>query len=100
MINDNLLVDILVSHLVEDDIPEQYRTIVKAMGINSFIQLLKTFGGTSLYIPRIDTMIVKARNRMILKDYRGNCREIARKYDVTGSWVRRIVKAKGDPSYF
>ena len=76
-----------------EDIDEQYRHIATQIGIKNFIQLIKMLGGTSWYIPKLDTVLSEARKRKIKREYNNyNKKELALKYGVSERTVFDIVK--------
>lgn len=73
-------------------LPESYQDVADIIGIGKFLELCKLFGGMEVYIPQYKTLIKPIRNQKILEEYNGNnIRELARKYDVCESTIRKIV---------
>lgn len=80
------------NHVTMKHIAEAYQEFAEAIGIKSFLELCKQYGGTSVYIPKLDTMIRPARDELICKEYnRVNCRELAHKYGLSQTQIRKIV---------
>ena len=85
-----------------DDLPEDCRDIAEIIGLDNLIALVKARGGETLYLPKPERLAIGARNRMICKQFDGrNYRELARKYDLTETWIREIVAEgrSGGPSH-
>lgn len=81
-----------VKELSIEDIPDGLREIVPIVGIKSAIDLAKHFGGQHIYFPKIDKTLSLQRDKKIRKEFNGsNHRELARKYDLSENWIRRIV---------
>ncbi len=76
-----------------EDIDEQYRHIAETIGIKNFINLIKTLGGTSWYIPKLDTVLNEARKRKIKKEFnKYNRRELALKYGVSERTISYLTQ--------
>lgn len=92
--------DELVKDLTLDMISEGlYRMIAEAIGTDNFYKLAEIVGGTTIYIPKPESLTRPVRDARIKKEFTGyNHQELARKYGVTERWVRRICgpgKRKG-----
>ena len=73
-------------------LPENYQDVANITGVEKFLELCKLFGGMEVYIPQYKTLIKPIRNKQILEEYNGsNIRELAKKYDVCESTIRKIV---------
>ena len=82
-----------LSHMEIGDVPEVLRPIAEKMGLEKFMELSEYLGGTSLYIPNPEKVLIMARNRMILAEYpRLGFAEIARKHKLCESWVRVLIR--------
>lgn len=74
--------------LTLDMIPESYKQIAKAVGIREFIKLARVAGGTSLYIPKADKLLIPIRDKCIKKEFNGyNQKELAIKYNLSERWI-------------
>ena len=84
--------DELVKDLTLDMISEGlYRMIAEAIGTDNFYKLAEIVGGTTIYIPKPESLTRPVRDARIKKEFTGyNHQELARKYGVTERWVRRI----------
>ena len=84
--------DELVKDLTLDMISEGlYRMIAEAIGTDNFYKLAEIVGGTTMYIPKPESLTRPVRDARIKKEFTGyNHQELARKYGVTERWVRRI----------
>ena len=58
-------------HIRTDDIPEEYRDIVDAIGMEAFVHLTLLCGGQSLYIPKRESLERNARDRDIRARFNG-----------------------------
>ncbi len=53
------------------------------------------FGGTHVYIPKMEKLLKKVKYKAIIEEFDGgNIRKLAKKYDVSESTVYRILKEK------
>lgn len=85
-------------YIVHSDIPEAYRPMAALIGTDAFLKLCRLCGGTAMYLPMADSVIRKARNRLVLGEYNGyNARELSRKYGVTERHIRNIAKGRESP---
>lgn len=76
-----------------EDIPQNYQPLAKAIGIKALMLLAQEVGGTTLYVPKAESLVQEVRDRKIRAEFNGsNYRELARKYNLSESWVRRIVR--------
>ena len=91
---DKKLLDDLMADVRPEDLDEKNRAIFEIIGIEAMKKLFDLRRGDNLYIPKPEKLIMQARNRRIIKEYREgttiSC--IAKKYDLTVQHVWRIVK--------
>lgn len=79
-----------------EDLPEGYRAVAHVVGVENALKLSEHLGGLPFYFPKIGSLIVKKRDLCIRREFNGaNYRELARKYGLTETWVRRIVSRRG-----
>jgi len=91
------------SMIERDQLPEIYRNIydlvanvsTEATAKTTVIELSKIFGGSIVYVPMIDTIAKEGRNKMIRAEFNGaNVRQLARKYNMTNTTIRKILQSK------
>ena len=82
---------------IEDlGLDEKNREMVEILGIEKYLEFVKTFGGSRLYINMYDEIIKNVRDRKIRKEYtRYNVRRLAHKYGLTEERIKQIVKGMG-----
>lgn len=70
--------------------------VVDIISLEQFVDLCYAIGGLSIYVPKFESIVAAARDRLILKEFSGyNYSELAMKYSISEVWVRQIVaKAK------
>ncbi len=79
-----------------DDLPDGFREVVDAIGMDNALLLAEKLGGAPIYIPTPKEIRRGPRNRAIRAEFNGqNHRELARKYDLSTSWIRVIVGPSG-----
>ena len=79
--------------LTIDMIPEQYRELAEAIGVQQLLALSDMCGGATLYVPKRDALVRAARDERIKEEFNGaNADALARKYGLTPRWVQEICK--------
>ena len=74
------------------DIPEEYRDIAEAIGMEAFTQLTLLCGGQSLYIPKRESLERNARDQDIRARFDGgNYRALAAQYRLSERQIRKII---------
>ena len=64
--------------LTIDMIPEQYRQLAEITGIQPLLTLAAQYGGSNLYIPKVDALTRTARDRLIREKFTGyNAEQLA-----------------------
>lgn len=82
------------AYITLDDMPGEFRAVAELIGIKQAIALVTGFGGCQLYIPKMDTLARKKKNRMMY-DYFIDCcnyKRVAVKYGLSESRTRQIIK--------
>nr|DAP58291.1 MAG TPA: Mor transcription activator family [Caudoviricetes sp.] len=75
-----------------DDIPEEYRDIVDAVGMEAFMHLTLLCGGQTLYIPKRESLERSARDRDIRAMFNGsNYRSLATQFRLSERQIRKII---------
>lgn len=74
------------------DLPEPYASFAKQVGVKAALELAILYGGMTIYLPKLETSMRDLRDRTIKKEFTGyNAKELSKKYDITESWLRRVV---------
>lgn len=74
-------------------LPPQYRDLCRVIGMDATIRLCKEFGGSDTYIPKVDALIAAQKRAQIRREWTGhNAGALARKYEVSVRWIRKIVE--------
>jgi Mor family transcriptional regulator len=78
-----------------ENLDEEQKTLAELVGIEGFRNLVRTFNGTSIYIPKVESIEKTVRDEAIRDEFDGsNYRELALKYGLTEVWIRNIVLDK------
>ena len=76
------------------DIPEEYQDIYDELGAEAFLKLIRLCGGTSLYLPNIESLEREGRDRQIRALFNGgNYRALAAQFRLSERQIRKIVNA-------
>ncbi len=82
-------------NILIDDIPVNLQQIVDIIGMDNLIELSKIYGGASIYIPMHKTLLIRERNRKIVKEFNGvNGEILRRKYNISYAQLRNLVQDK------
>ena len=82
----------LLDHVKIENLDEDQRKMVELVGLDGFKSLVRAFGGTTIYIPKAESLERAARDQKIREEFDGgNYRELAAKYGLTERWVRYAI---------
>jgi Mor family transcriptional regulator len=82
--------------LTLEDLPEIYQSVADIVGMENTMKLARTFGGASVYFPKIQCVLRDRRDQAILREFNGsNHRELGRKYGLCVTRIRRILEEHG-----
>ena len=74
------------------DIPEEYRDIAEAIGLEAFTRLTLLCGGQNLCIPKRESLERNARDRDIRAHFTGgNYRALAAQFRLSERQIRKII---------
>jgi Mor family transcriptional regulator len=83
----------IIREMKIEDIPPINQPLARQLGIETYIKLAQIAGGTTIYIPKADSLLQPARDRCIIKEFNGsNYKELAIKYNLSESWVRQVIQ--------
>lgn len=75
-----------------EDLYGEQKSIAEVIGMDAYLSLSKTFGGTSIYIAKPDKLENAKRDREIISKYNGyNCSALAREYGLSDRTIRGII---------
>lgn len=76
-----------------EDMTEEQKILIDTVGADCFMELVRVYGGSCVYIPKNDNIMRSIRNRNIRNDFNGrNFKELAIKYGLTVARIRGIIK--------
>ena len=76
---------------MEDIADEQQRSLAELIGIENYKKLVEVYGGSSIYIYKRDGFLRQLRDKNIKAEFKGDYRELARKYNLSEVAIRNIV---------
>ena len=86
-----------VKQIISECQNETVSELVQVLGIENTVRLIETFGGSQLYIPRLETLTKNEyRNSMIYTDCMNGMsyRAVASKYGLSEMAIRKIIRSK------
>ena len=85
----------LLDYVEMESLDEDQKKIAELVGMGGFRNLVRTFGGTSIYIPKVESLEKTVRDQRIREEFDGsNYKELAMRYGLTETWIRSIVLDK------
>lgn len=82
----------LLDYVGMDSLDDDQKKIAELVGMDGFRSLVRTFGGTSIYIPKVESLEKEVRDQRIREEFDGsNYKELAAKYGLTETWIRSIL---------
>lgn len=70
---------------------ELYTQIAEAIGIENFYKLTEVIGGTTVYIPKPESLVRPIREARLKAEFNGyNHTELARRYGFSVRWVKEL----------
>lgn len=86
-----------IKELSPADLSGLMAQIAEMIGVENALKLAQGLGGLNVYIPKADTVLAAIRDRRIKAEYSaGNSvRELARRYNLSEVWVRKILTDQG-----
>ena len=83
----------VLSQAKYEDMTEEQKMLIDTIGADCFMDLVRVYGGSYVYIPKNDNIVRSIRNRNIRNDFNGhNFKELAAKYGLTVARIRGIIK--------
>ena len=74
------------------DLQGEQRQIAETIGLEAYIKLVKIYGGTNIYIAKIDKLLSIKRDTEIVKRFNGyNYKSLANQYRLSERAVREII---------
>lgn len=80
---------------IEDLETDAMVALAETIGIEAVKQVIRTFGGESIYIPKTESVVRSGRDRVIYQEFNGsNYRQLARKFNLSLQQIRNIVQCQ------
>ena len=74
------------------DLQGEQRQIAEIIGLEAYLKLVKIYGGTNIYIAKIDKLLSIKRDMEIVKRFTGyNYKSLANQYRLSERAVREII---------
>lgn len=74
------------------DLQGEQRQIAETIGLEAYLKLVKIYGGTNIYIAKIDKLLSIKRDEEIVKRFNGyNFKSLANQYGLSERAVREII---------
>ena len=75
-----------------EDLDENDRELADCIGLEGFKNLVRTFGGSYINVKISKNIGLNYRNKQIISEFNGgNCKQLARKYDLSCNSIYRII---------
>ena len=77
------------------DLDGEQLELAECIGIDAYRALAQTYGASSIYIAKIDSIFKDERDRRIRREYNGcNAHALALKYNLADNTVHKIVRGE------
>lgn len=74
------------------DLYGEQKSIAEVIGVDAYVKLVKTFGGTSIYVAKIDKIKNAKRDKEIILKFNGyNYNQLAIEYGLSDRTIRGII---------
>ena len=85
----------LLEKVQMENLDEEQKALAELIGLEAFKNLVRAVNGTSIYIPKIESLEKTVCDELIKEEFDGgNYKELALKYGLTETWIRNIVLDK------
>ena len=84
----------LIKEMIENNIPlgYPYDTMLELVGIENTVKIINEFGGSQVSFSMMKNVTVGYIRGKIIQEFTGyNYMELAKKYDVSNSYVRKVI---------
>lgn len=83
---------------MEDIQHEGMLELADVVGMETMLKIVDYYSGGNIYFPKIENLLCGVRDRHIKEEYNGvNSKRLAAKYNVSESYLWRIVKNEAVP---
>lgn len=75
-----------------DDLVGEQKELAEVIGLDAYLRLIEIYGGTTIYIAKLDNIKIMQRNKKIISEYTGyNAKFLANKYGLSDRALRTII---------
>lgn len=68
------------------------KEIAEVIGLDNLLRFSEQFGGTEIYIPKLDRILGPLRNKLIFQEFNGkNAAALAKKFHISSRRIRDIA---------
>ncbi len=76
-----------------EDLHQALQVIAGIVGIEGALRISAEYGGTNLYIPKLENALQKARERAMVSAFTGdNYQDLAKRFKVSDRYVRSVIE--------
>ncbi len=69
--------------------------LAEIVGIEAAMKIVEVYSGSVIYLPKMESVLATVRDRHIREEFDGtNGHKLAIRYNVSDSWVLRVVNEK------
>lgn len=80
-------------------LPNEWGEMAQTIGLDAYIDLVKHYGGSQLYIPTLKMVLMDEILKRIISEYNGfNKKELIRKYGISEATFYRAIRSRGTKS--
>ena len=82
----------ILDQITLEDLPEDWREIAETIGFENYRMMVKSFGGTYVYFPKLKSITARLTHEKIANEFDGaNYKELAVKYNLSEIRIRTII---------
>ena len=91
----------LLDQVKLENLDEEQKALAELIGLDGLKNLVRAYNGTSIYVPKIESLEKAVRDEYIKEEFDGgNYRELALKYGLTETWMVRYHYSIWKSKYF
>lgn len=75
-----------------NNVDPKYQEIVEEIGVENFIKLMNKFGGSTIYIPKLNSAYSNEIKSYVISQYNGyNKKKLANKFGLSEKTIQNII---------
>jgi Mor family transcriptional regulator len=80
-------------------LPDQMKELVELIGVRNVLILMAYYQGQQIYVPKMESALRELKHEQIRTEFNGdNQTSLARKYNVSVSYIYRLLSGVPDPN--